>query len=171
MPTVKTDVKKDVQYGFPRSGEEKFFIRDLFGEITAGADKNYPVDYSQGYTVGAPEDIEPSPETARFPNVNTETSYGWDKDKQVEMKISIFTGTLGTTKIARKNWEYFAIGAALSGITLVCGKNVCGVDPELELDDNGKIKKSPEMDRRIEIHRRYHEDYDEMLIQMNVEDT
>jgi len=49
-----------------------------FGEITAGGDKNYPIDYShlniQGYAVGAmgmPEGMIPGPETARFPNVNT----------------------------------------------------------------------------------------------------
>ncbi len=29
-----------------------------------------------------------------------------------------------------ENWEHFAIGAAISGITIVCGENVCGVDPE-----------------------------------------
>ena len=147
-----------------------------FGETTAGADKNYPVDYShlniQGYATGArglPEGVEASPDTALFPNVNTETEYGWDK--KVKMRIPIFTGALGSTEISQKNWEHFAIGAAISGITVVCGENVCGIDPGLELDSNGKIKKSPEMDRRIEIYRKYHEGYGEMLVQMNVEDT
>jgi len=147
-----------------------------FGDITAGADKNYPVDYShlniQGYAVGAnglPEGIEPNPDTAIFPNVNTETEYGWEK--KVKMKVPIFTGALGSTEIARKNWEHFAVGAAISGITLVCGENVCGIDPELELNSDGKIKKSPEMDRRITTYKRFHEDYGEILVQMNVEDT
>jgi len=36
---------------------------------------------------------------------------------------------LGSTEIARKNWEHFAVGAALSGVTIVCGENVCGIDP------------------------------------------
>jgi glutamate synthase domain-containing protein 2 len=147
-----------------------------FGETTAGADKDYPVDYShlniQGYAIGAkglPEGVEAGPDTALFPNVNTETEYGWDK--KVKMRIPIFTGALGSTEIARKNWEHFAVGAAISGITLVCGENVCGIDPGLELDGNGKIKKSPDMDRRIEAYRRYHEGYGEILVQMNVEDT
>jgi glutamate synthase domain-containing protein 2 len=78
---------------------------------------------------------------------------------------------LGSTEIARKNWEHFAIGAAISGVTLVCGENVCGIDPKLELDSKGKISSSPDMDRRIEIYRRYHQDYGEILVQMNVEDT
>jgi glutamate synthase domain-containing protein 2 len=147
-----------------------------FGEITAGADKNYPVDYSHlnihGYAVGArglPEGAEPNPDTAIFPNVDTETEYGWDK--KVKMRIPIFTGALGSTEIARKNWEHFAAGAAISGITLVCGENVCGTDPELELDGNGKILKSPEMDRRINTYRMFHEGYGEILVQLNVEDT
>lgn len=147
-----------------------------FGEITAGATKNYPIDYShlniQGYAVGAkglPKGVEANPDTAIFPAVNTETEYGWTK--KVRMKVPIFTGALGSTEIARKNWEHFAIGAAISGITLVCGENVCGIDPGLELDKNGKIKNSPEMDRRIETYKRFHEGWGEILVQMNVEDT
>jgi len=147
-----------------------------FGEITAGADKEYPIDYShiniQGYARGAkglPEGMKGDPDTALFPNVDTETEYGWDK--KVKMRIPIFTGALGSTEIARKNWEHFAIGAAISGITLVCGENVCGIDPDLVLDSKGKITKSPEMDRRINVYRKYHEGYGELLVQMNVEDT
>jgi glutamate synthase domain-containing protein 2 len=147
-----------------------------FGEITAGADKNYPIDYShlsiQGYAVGAkglPKDVKGGPDTAIFPVVNTETEYGWKK--KVKMRLPIFTGALGSTEIARRNWEHFAVGAAISGVTIVCGENVCGIDPGLELDSKGKVKKSPEMDRRIETYKRYNEGYGEILVQMNVEDT
>ncbi len=147
-----------------------------FGQVTAGGDKDYPVDYShlniQGYAMGAnglPAGVSAGPDTAIFPAVNTETEYGWDL--KVKMKVPIFTGALGSTEIARKNWEHFAIGAALSGVTLVCGENVCGIDPELELNKDGKISKSPELDRRIEVYRRYHSGYGELLVQMNVEDT
>jgi len=147
-----------------------------FGEITAGADKNYPLDYShlniQGYAVGAfgmKNGLEPNPDDAIFPNVDVETEYGWSK--KVKMKIPMFTGALGSTDIARINWEHFAVGAAISGITLVCGENVCGIDPELEVDKNGKVKNSPEMDRRINTYRKFQEGYGEILVQMNVEDT
>ncbi len=147
-----------------------------FGDITAGGDKDYPVDYShlniQGYALGAdglPEGVIGNPDTAIFPLVNTETEYGWDS--KVKMTVPVFTGALGSTEIARKNWEHFAVGAAISGITLVCGENVCGIDPELELDKNGKIISAPDMDRRIDIYRRYHRGYGEILVQMNVEDT
>ena len=148
-----------------------------YGDMTAGADKNYPVDYShlniQGYAVGArglPHGVEGNPDTAIFPNVDTETEYGWER--KVKMALPVFTGALGSTEIARKNWEHFAIGAAISGITLVCGENVCGIDPGLELDASGKIRKSPEMDRRVAVYRRFHENgMGEILVQMNVEDT
>ncbi len=147
-----------------------------FGDITAGGDKDYPVDYShlniQGYAMGAnglPAGVSASPDTATFPSVNTETSYGWDV--KVPLRLPVFTGALGSTEIARKNWEHFAVGAALSGITLVCGENVCGIDPKLELDSRGKVVSAPDMDRRIEIYRRYHNGYGEILVQMNVEDT
>jgi len=147
-----------------------------FGHITAGGDKNYPVDYShfniQGYALGArglPTGVVGNSDTATFTAVNTETEYGWDT--KVKMKAPIFTGALGSTEIARKNWEHFAIGAAISGITLVCGENVCGIDPQLELDSNGKVASAPDMDRRIEIYRRYHRGHGEILVQMNVEDS
>ena len=84
----------------------------------------------------------------------------------------MFTGALGSTEIARKNWEHFAIGAAISGISLVCGENVCGIDPQLELDARGKVTNAPDMKRRVETYRRYREDpYGDILVQMNVEDT
>jgi glutamate synthase domain-containing protein 2 len=147
-----------------------------FGSITAGGDKNYPVDYSHlnihGYALGAkglPEGQTGNPDTARFPNVSTETAYGWDK--KVKMQVPMFTGALGSTEIARKNWEHFAIGAAISGVTIVCGENVCGIDPELELNSSKMVTKAPDMDRRIETYRRYHQGFGEILVQMNVEDT
>ena len=147
-----------------------------FGDITTGGDKDYPVDYShlniQGYALGAeglPVGVTGDPDTAIFPSVDTETEYGWDI--KVKMKVPIFTGALGSTEIARKSWEHFAIGAAISGVTLVCGENVCGIDPQLERDSNGKVTLAPDMDRRIEIYRHYYQGYGEILVQMNVEDT
>ncbi len=147
-----------------------------FGEVTAGADKDYPIDYShmniQGYALGArglPPGVVGDPDTATFPGVSTETEYGWTK--KVKMSVPIFTGALGSTEIARRNWEHFAVGAAISGVTLVCGENVCGIDPKLERDSKGKVTLSPDMDRRIEIYRRYHRGMGEILVQCNVEDS
>jgi glutamate synthase domain-containing protein 2 len=147
-----------------------------FGDVTAGGDKDYPVDYShlniQGYALGGrglPSGTAANPDTCTFPAVSVETEYGWDR--KVKMAAPVFTGALGSTDIARKNWEHFAIGAAITGITAVCGENVCGIDPELKLDSKGKITLAPDMDRRIQTYKRYHRGLGEILVQMNVEDT
>ena len=147
-----------------------------FGDVTAGGDKDYPVDYShlnvQGYAFGGeglPKGVEANPDTCTFPKVDTQTEYGWDK--KVQMLAPVFTGALGSTEIARRNWEHFAVGAALSGVTLVCGENVCGIDPLLELDSKGKIRAAPDMDRRIRTYKKYHRGFGQILVQMNVEDT
>jgi glutamate synthase domain-containing protein 2 len=147
-----------------------------FGTLTSGADKDYPVDYSHlniaGYAMGAeglPEGEVGGPDNTLFPMVDTETEYG--TTNKVKMRLPIFTGALGSTEIARKNWEHFAAGAAISGITLVCGENVCGIDPGLELDSKGKVAESPEMRRRVETYKKWHEGYGDLVIQMNVEDT
>jgi glutamate synthase domain-containing protein 2 len=143
-----------------------------FGAITAGADKDYPVDYSHlqimGYAIGA-GGIEADPDHAVFPKVSTETWYG--ATEKIKMKIPMFTGALGSTDIARNNWEHFAVGAALAGISLVCGENVCGVDPQLKINKNGKVIESPDMRRRVEEYRKYHKGYGDIMVQMNVEDT
>jgi len=147
-----------------------------FGTTTSGADKEYPVDYShlniQGYAAGAeglPAGIEPGPDTALFSAVDTRCSYGWNR--KVELALPVFTGAMGSTDVARRNWDHLAAGAAISGITLVCGENVCGVDPELVLNAYGKVQASPEMDRRITTYQRYQEECGEILVQLNVEDT
>ena len=147
-----------------------------FGTLTAGADKEYPIDYSHlnilGYAMGAkglPEGQVGTPDNTLFPMVDTETEYG--VTNKVKMKVPAFTGALGSTEIARANWEHFATGTAIAGITIVCGENVCGIDPELELDANGKVKKAPNMAQRVEQYRRYHEGYGDMIVQLNVEDT
>ncbi len=147
-----------------------------FGAMTAGGDKDYPIDYSHlniaGYALGAkgmPDGVVGDSDNTLFPMVDTETQFG-DKNK-VKMRVPIFTGALGSTEIARKNWDHFAVGAAISGISLVCGENVCGIDPALERDSHGKVTNSPDMKRRVDAYRRYHEGYGDILVQMNVEDT
>ena len=63
-----------------------------FGQITAGSDKKYPVDYSHlnimGYAVGAKAIDEANPDKAIFPVVDTTTVYG--HNHPVRMKMPIF---------------------------------------------------------------------------------
>lgn len=143
-----------------------------FGSITAGNDKEYPVDYSHlnimGYALGAESIDEANPDKAIFPHVETNTVYG--HNHPVRMQMPIFTGALGSTEIARKHWDSFAIGAAISGISLVIGENVCGTDPGLKLDKRGKVISSPEMERRIKIYRKWQKNFGDIIVQLNIED-
>ncbi len=147
-----------------------------FGTVTAGANKEYEVDYSHlnivGYALGAeglPEGEVGNPDNTLFPMVDTEVEYG-DRNR-VKMTLPVFTGALGSTEIARRNWEHLAAGAGIAGISIVWGENVCGGDPGLEVNKAGRIVESPEMRRRVEKYREWHEGYGDLIVQMNVEDT
>jgi hypothetical protein len=52
-------------------------------------------------------------------------------------------------KHATRGLAHLAIGTAISGIALGCG-----LDPQLVLDQDGKVKRPPETDRRIETYTR-----------------
>jgi len=144
-----------------------------FGELTAGADKEYPVDYSHlnimGYALGAKAIDEANPDKAIFPEVDTSTVYG--HVHPVRMRMPIFTGALGSTDIAMKHWQGFAVGAAVSGVSLVVGENVCGVDPQLKRSKDGRVTRSPEMERRVKLYKDWKDEYGDIIVQLNVEDT
>ncbi len=80
------------------------------------------------------------------------------------------TGALGSTFIAAKYWDTFAVGAALVGFPIVVGENVVGIDQRAVIH-NGKIEVAPELDRRINTFLRYYDGYGAIIVQMNVEDT
>jgi len=142
-----------------------------FGKITAGAEKDYPADFShfniQGTCVGA-VGLPADSDVATFPAVDCTTALG--ADGSIKMDFPVFTGAVGSTDIARINWEDVAVGAAISGIIVVAGENICGMDPKAEFK-NGKISKSPEMDRRINAFKRWYDGKGGVIVQANVEDT
>ena len=143
-----------------------------FGKVIAGAEKDYPVDFShfniQGSCVGA-VGIEADPDKAIFPAVDLSTEIGAE-GRKIKMKVPFFTGALGSTEIARVNWEGTAIGVAICGAVLVCGENVCGMDHNAELK-NGKVVNSPELARRVKVYKDWYQGYGTLLVQANVEDT
>jgi glutamate synthase domain-containing protein 2 len=143
-----------------------------FGKVIAGSEKDYPVDFShfniQGTCVGA-VGIEADSDKAVFPAVDLSTEIGAKRQK-IKMRVPFFTGALGSTEIARVNWEGTAIAIAICGAVLVCGENVCGMDPDAEFK-NGKIMRSPELARRVKVYRDWYQGYGTLLVQANVEDT
>ncbi len=157
-------------------GRKLLYPRD-FGTVTAGANNTTHVGVSynslriQGYAYGAHglgEGLSSNPDDCIFPNVDLTTEFG--RQIKTKSRIPLMTGALGSTFIAAKYWDSFAIGGALVGIPIVVGENVVGVDKESEIK-KGKVVKSPELDRRIDTYLRYFDTYGAIIVQMNVEDT
>ena len=157
-------------------GRKLLYPRD-FGAITAGSGNtthigvNYNSLRIQGYNYGAhglPQGLSDSADDCIFPNVSLETEFG--NEIKTKVRIPLLSGALGSTFIAAKYWESFAVGAALVGFPIVVGENVVGVDKESILED-GKIINAPELNRRIDTFLRYYDGYGAIIVQMNVEDT
>ncbi len=142
-----------------------------FGKVTAGSDKAYPADLShfsiQGTCVGA-VGVEADPDIATFPAVDCATELG--ADGGIKLDFPVFTGAVGSTDIAQINWEDMAVGAAISGVLIIAGENICGMDPQAEFS-NGKIARSPEMERRVDAFKQWYDGKGGIIVQANVDDT
>jgi glutamate synthase domain-containing protein 2 len=143
-----------------------------FGIISSASEKEYPVDLSHFTILGTcrgAHGIEADSDKALFENVNVEQTLGHDGGIRVKMPIVI--PGLGSTNIARNNWEGLAIGAAISGIIVTIGENVCGMDPDTTLK-NGRVAHSPQLENRVRLFRDWQQDgYGAIALQANVEDT
>jgi glutamate synthase domain-containing protein 2 len=143
-----------------------------FGLITTASDKDYPVDLSH-FTIlgscrgayGVPADSD----HAIFPNVSIEQRIGHDKG--IKLRVPVVIPGLGSTAVAKNNWEGLAVGAALSGMMLTVGENVCAMDPQSEIK-NGRVVRSPDMEHRVRLFKDWQTDgYGAVVVQANVEDT
>lgn len=143
-----------------------------FGIITSGSEKNYPVDLSHFTIIGGVEGawgIKADSDKALFTNVDLKQNIGSKKD--IKLKLPFVIPGLGSTSIAKNNWEGLAIGSALSGVPLTIGENVCGMDPESKIR-NGKVKHSPELEWRVNLYKKWQQNgYGAIVVQANVEDT
>lgn len=157
-------------------GRKLLYPRD-FGNITAGSANivaegvGYHALRIHGYAYGAhglDDKLSSSPDDRVFPNVSIETAFG--RAEKTRCRLPIMTGALGSTPIAAKYWDSFAVGAALCGFPIVVGENVVGIDKEAVIE-GGRTTRAPELDRRIQIFQRYYDGYGAIIVQMNVEDT
>ncbi len=158
------------------AGRAMLYPRD-FGLITAGSGNNCHVGVSynslrvQGYCYGAnglAKGLSKDPDDCLFTNVGLETSFG--AAVTTKARLPLMTGALGSTFIAAKYWDNFAVGCALAGIPIVIGENVVGVDRSSKIA-KGRISAAPELDRRIGVYKRYYDGYGAVIVQLNVEDT
>ncbi len=143
-----------------------------FGVITTAAEKSYPVDYSHfnimGTAVGA-HGIAADSDKAIFPAVNLEVAFGHDKG--IKFRLPWLIAGIGSTNIAKNNWEGLAIGSALAGTGLTIGENVVGMDPEATFRD-GRPVETVDLKRRVKLFRDHQRDgYGAIVVQSNVEDT
>jgi len=143
-----------------------------FGVITTAAEKTYPVDYSHfnimGTAVGA-YGIEADSDKAIFPAVNLEVRFGHDKG--IRFRYPWVIPGIGSTNIAKNNWEGLAIGSALAGTGLTIGENVVGMDPEAKFK-NGRVVDTVDLKRRVDLFKDYQRDgFGAIIVQANIEDT
>jgi len=143
-----------------------------FGVITTAAEKSYPIDYSHfnimGTAVGA-EGIEADSDKAIFPAVNLEVAIGHDNG--IRFRFPWIIPGIGSTNIAKNNWEGLAIGSALSGTALTIGENVVGMDPDAVIK-SGQVVDTVDLKRRVKLYKDYQRDgYGAIIVQANIEDT
>jgi len=143
-----------------------------FGIITSASEKEYPVDLSHFSILGTcrgAHGIEADSDKALFENVNLEQTLGHDNG--IKLKMPVVIPGLGSTNIAKNNWEGLAIGAAISGIIVTIGENVCGMDPESTIE-KGRVLHSPQLENRVKLFQQWQQDgYGAIALQANVEDT
>ncbi|MFC2050928.1 glutamate synthase-related protein [Chloroflexota bacterium] len=142
-----------------------------FGIITTASQKAYPIDLSHfnimGTAVGA-VGIEADSDKAIFPNVNLETRLG--QNGGIKLRLPLVIAGLGSTNVAKQNWEGLAIGSALTGTPLTIGENVCGMDNDSQIE-KGRIIRSPELEWRVKtFQERQRDGYGAIVVQSNVED-
>ena len=143
-----------------------------FGVITTASEKDYPVDYSHinimGGVVGA-QGIEADSDKAIFPAVDLEVSFGHDKG--LKFRYPWIIPGIGSTDVAKNNWEGLAIGSALAGTGLTIGENVAGMDPATVLED-GHVVDTVDLKRRVQLFQENQRDgYGAIIVQTNVEGT
>jgi glutamate synthase domain-containing protein 2 len=143
-----------------------------FGVITTAAEKTYPVDYSHFSimgTVAGARGIEADSDKAIFPAVRLTVAFGHDGG--IKFRYPWIISAIGSTDIAKTNWEGLAIGSALSGTGLTIGENVVGMDPEAAIE-NGRVIDTVDLKRRVKLYKDYQRDgYGAIIVQANIEDT
>jgi len=143
-----------------------------FGIITTAGEKTYPIDYSHfnimGTAVGA-FGIDADSDKAIFPVVDLEVRLGHDKG--IKFRYPWIIPGIGSTNVAKNNWEGLAIGSALAGTGLTIGENVVGMDPQAVIK-NGRVVDTVDLKSRVKLYKDNMRDgYGATIVQSNIEDT
>ena len=152
-------------------GQETLYPQP-FGLITTASEKDYPVDYSHFSIMGSATGaygIEADSDKAVFPQVNLETRIG--RDNGIKLKLPLAISGMGSTSVAKNNWEGLAVGSALAGTILTIGENVVGMDPDAVIK-NGRVVDTKDLEHRVKLFQQWQRDgYGAVVVQANIEDT
>ena len=139
-----------------------------YGFSTAAALKDFGLDWSHFNILSAllgAQGVQADSDMAFFQNVDITSEVAG-----IPLKLPILTGAFGSTEVARVNWDGLAVGAALSGVLITIGENVCGMDLDARLQ-GGKVAYSKELKRRVETFRKFWDGkHGDIAVQTNVED-
>ncbi len=156
-----------------RGREVLYPRREYFGNSTAGSPKDYGLSFSDfqiQFEVRGAQGIEADPDKVVFPNVDITTKWG-----NIVQKYPIVIAGLGSTYVAKRNWDGLAMGAALAGVSITVGENVAGMDTDAKFANSQiypKVIDTVDMKNRVELYRRFWDGkHGDIIVQKNVEDT
>ena len=156
-----------------RGREVLYPLREHFGNSTAGTPKDFGLSYSDfqiQFEARGVQGIEPDEDRAIFPNVDLTTYWG-----NILQKYPIVIAGLGSTYVAKRNWEGLAMGAALTGVSITIGENVVGMDPFTKFVNHAvypKVIDTKDMKFRVKTFREFWDGtHGDIIVQKNVEDT
>ncbi len=156
-----------------RGREVLYPLREFFGDSTAGTPKDFRFSYGDFQIMfdcrgGRGLDVV-NEDTVIFPNANIAAKWG-----NIDQKLPFVIAGLGSTYVAKRNWDGLAMGAALSGICLTIGENVIGMDPKAtftEAQPYPKVIETKDMKKRIATYREFWDGkHGDIIVQKNVED-
>jgi hypothetical protein len=157
-----------------RGREVLYPLREYFGTSTAGTSKDFGFSYSDfqiQFEVRGAQGINGIHEdNVIFPNADISTKWG-----NIDQKLPLVIAGLGSTYVAKNNWQGLAMGAALAGISITVGENVVGMDPNAKFANTSKYPKvieTEDMKCRVRTFREFWDGkHGDIIVQKNVEDT
>jgi hypothetical protein len=137
-----------------------------FGSITTAAEKAYPgrllALQHHGHRGGA-HGIEAGQRQGHLPGGQPRGRFGHDKG--LKFRYPWIIPGIGSTDIAKNNWEGLAIGSAIRGNGLTIGENVVGMDPEAVIK-NGRVVDTVDLKRRVKLYQDHQRDgYGAIIVQ------
>jgi hypothetical protein len=155
-----------------RGREVLYPQRKYYGNSTSGSPKDFGLSFSDfqiQFEVRGAQGIEEDEDLVIFPNVDVSTKWG-----KIKQKLPFVIAGLGSTYVAKRNWEGLAKGAAMTGISITIGENVIGMDPEAQFSNHSlhpKVFDTEDMKYRVDKFREYWDgEHGDIIVQKNIED-